>query len=204
MSGAGILLFGEAALRGQICSSDATADLIAELHFSLGEGPGWDSQAQGRVVLEPDLMDPAVSRWPAFSPSAVAVGVRAVFAFPIRLGAARLGALHLYRDRPGPLSDEQHHDATVMAGVAARSILGLQAAAPPDSVAAELIAEGDFHFVVHQAAGMISVQADISVAEALVLLRARAFGVDRLVADIAADVVNRTMRFDGVEGDDRP
>jgi len=41
--------------------------------------------------------------------------VRAIFGFPFQVGAIRLGALNLYRDRPGPLSDDQHADALVMA-----------------------------------------------------------------------------------------
>jgi hypothetical protein len=196
MSGAGILLFDHAILRGSVCSSDPRADHIAELQFSLGEGPGTDAHNSGRVVLEPDLASPAQVRWPVFTPPAVSRGVCAVFGFPIRLGAARLGALDLYRDRPGPLSDDQYADAVVMASVAARAIL---AEAPVKSIAAELLAESDFHFVVHQAAGMISVQLDIGVAEALVVLRAHAFRLDRLVGDLAIDVVNRQKRFDSAD-----
>jgi hypothetical protein len=199
MSGAGILLFDHTSLRGSICSSDPVADHIAELQFSLGEGPGTDAHNSGRVVLEPDLSSPAQVRWPVFTPPAVSRGVCAVFGFPVRLGAARLGALDLYRDRPGPLSDDQYADAVVMASVAGRAILAMQAEAPGKSIAEELLAESDFHFVVHQAAGMISVQLDVSVAEALILLRAHAFRVDRLVGDLAIDVVNRHKRFDGAD-----
>jgi hypothetical protein len=199
MSGAGILLFDDVILRGSVCSSDPVADHIAELQFSLGEGPGTDAHNSGRVVLEPDLARPARVRWPVFTPPAVARGVCAVFGFPIRLGAARLGALDLYRDRTGPLSDDQYTDAVVMASVAARAILAMQAEAPVMSIAAELLAESDFHFVVHQAAGMISVQLGIGVAEALVVLRAHAFRLDRLVGDLAIDVVNRQKRFDAAD-----
>jgi hypothetical protein len=42
-----------------------------------------------------------VERWPTFLEGAGAAGVRAVFAFPLRIGAITLGALDLYRDRPG-------------------------------------------------------------------------------------------------------
>ena len=70
-------------------------------------------------------------RWPAFSRPGVEAGVRAVFGFPLQVGAVRLGALNLYRDRPGPLTDDQHADALVMADVAAQAVLLLQADAPP-------------------------------------------------------------------------
>jgi hypothetical protein len=42
--------------------------------------------------------------------------------------------------------------------VTARWVLEVQAGAPPGAVAAELEASADFHFAVHNAAGIISVQ----------------------------------------------
>ena len=43
---------------------------------------------------------------------------------------------------------------------------------------------------------MISAQLEVTQAEALIRLRARAFSQRRAVADVAADVVARRMRFD--------
>jgi hypothetical protein len=67
-----------------------------------------------------------------------AAGGRAVFGFPLQVGTVRLGALNLYRDRPGPLNGDQHADALVLAGVAARWVLETQAGAAPGAVAGEL------------------------------------------------------------------
>ena len=122
--------------------------------------------------------------------------MRAVFGFPLRVGTVRLGALNLYRDRPGPLSDDQHADALVMADVAARWVLEAQAGAPPGALADELEVGADFHFVVHNAAGMVSVQRGLSVTEALIRLRAYAFSHDRLLGDVARDVVDRRLRLE--------
>ena len=66
--------------------------------------------------------------------------------------------------------------------MAARWVLEAQAGAPPDTVAEELERGADFHFVVHNAAGMVSVQEQISVTEALIRLRAFAFSSDRLLS----------------------
>jgi hypothetical protein len=117
----------------------------------------------------------------------VKAGVRAVFGFPLRVGTVRLRALNLYRDWPGPLSADQHADALVVAGVAARWVLDVQAHAAPGVLADELQV-GDFHFVVHNAAGMVSMQLGVSVTEALIRLRAYAFSRDRQLEDIARDV----------------
>jgi hypothetical protein len=53
----------------------------------------------------------------------------------------------------------------------------------------------DCHFVVHNAVGITSVQAGLSVTEALIRLRAHAFIHDRPVKDVALDVVARTLRL---------
>ena len=169
--------------------------LIEELQYTLGEGPCVDAYRQDTVVAEPDLADPATGRWPVFSPPALQAGARAVFGFPLRVGTVRLGALNFYRDRPGPLSGDQHADALVVTDVAARWVLEAQAGAPPDTVAEELEAGADFHFVVHNAAGMVSVQEQVSVTEALIRLRAFAFSSDRLLAEVAGDVVARRLRL---------
>ena len=120
------------------------------------------------------------------------------------MGAVRLGALDLYRDQPGPLTDDQHADALVMADVAAAAVLMLQANAPPGKLAAELEASADFQYVIHQASGMVSAQLEVSVGQALIRLRAYAFGNDRPLAEAARDVVARTLRFDTENGEKDP
>jgi AmiR/NasT family two-component response regulator len=62
-------------------------------------------------------------------------------------------------------------------------------------VAQELEAGADFHFAVHNAAGMVSVQQGISVTDALIRLRAYAFTRDRPLTEVAQDVVDRKLRL---------
>src|SRR5580658_7782485 len=119
VTGAGVMLMSGDLPQGSICTSNHVSGLIEEFQYTLGEGPCVDAFRTDRVVLEPDLVDPVSMRWPAFTPRALEAGVRAVFAFPLRDGAARLGALDLYLDRPGSLSDDGHADALVMADVIA-------------------------------------------------------------------------------------
>ena len=154
VDGAGIMLLTDGRPQGSVCSSDDTSTRIEELQYTLGEGPCIDAHRQHVPVAEPDLVDPATFRWTAFSPAAVAVGARAVFGFPLSVGEARFGAMNLYRNRPGPLSSDQHADALVMADVAARTIITMQSTAAPGAIAAQLESTGNFRFVVHQASGM--------------------------------------------------
>lgn len=204
MTGAGIMLMSGDVPRGSVCSTDHASAVIEQLQYDLGEGPCVDAYNQDRPVLEPDLADPVTPRWLAFSGPAIDAGVRAVFGFPLQVGAVRLGALNLYRDRPGRFTDEQHADALVLADVAAQALLVLQAHAPPGRIASELEANADFQYVVHQASGMVSAQLGVSVAQALVRLRAHAFGNDRPLTAVAEDVVARTLRFDSQSGERDP
>jgi AmiR/NasT family two-component response regulator len=48
---------------------------------------------------------------------------------------------------------------------------------------------------VHQATGVISVQAGAGMAEALVRLRARAFATERPIADLARQVLDGGLNF---------
>lgn len=200
MTGAGIMLLADDRPQGSVCTTNDVSALIEELQYTLGEGPCVDAHRQQAPIAEPDLADPSVTRWAAFSRSAVEAGARAVFGFPIHVDGARLGALNLYRDRPGPLTDEQQADALVVADVAARSIIKMQVDAAPGSLGRDLESGSDFRFVVHQAAGMVAVQLGVPVADALLHLRAHAFSTEHLAADVARDVVERRLRFDDLYG----
>jgi GAF domain-containing protein len=196
VTGSGVMLMSGDIRRGSLCATDEVSHLIEDLQYALGEGPCVEAYERDRVVLEPDLADPATPRWLAFALPAVEAGARAVFAFPLRVGSVRLGALNLYRDQPGPLSDEQHADALVMADVAAQCVLDMQADAPPGAVSATLEAGADFHYAVHNAAGMVAGQLGVSITEALVRLRAAAFAGDRPLDDLAQDVIARRVRLE--------
>ncbi|MEY2476234.1 MAG: hypothetical protein QOG87_1549 [Actinomycetota bacterium] len=199
-TGAGIMLMVDGVQQGTLCVSDDTSAVIEELQNTLGEGPCIDAYHGGRPVLEPDLVNPMADRWAAFTPAAVAAGARAIFGFPLLIGATRLGAFNFYRNAKGPLTDDQHADLSVMADVAARAVIDLQAQARGGALAEELRAGTDYQLVVHQASGMVSVQLGIGVADALVRLRAHAFANDERLTDVAAAVVAKRLRFGEPDG----
>jgi hypothetical protein len=200
-TGAGIMLMSGDTQRGSICTTDDVSALIERLQYELGEGPCVDACRTDQPVSEPNLAAPQATRWMAFTPPAVAAGARAVFGFPLGVGAVRLGALNLYCDEPRSLTGSQHRDALLMAGIAAQTVLAIQAGAPAGQVAEGLEIGANFQYVVHQASGMVAALLDVSVGQALARLRAHAFGNDRALVDVARDVVARTLRFDAPSGD---
>jgi hypothetical protein len=55
---------------------------------------------------------------------------------------------------------------------------------------------GGHRVVVHQAAGRVSVQAVVTVGDALALMGAHAFAHDRTILEVANDVLSGALRFD--------
>jgi hypothetical protein len=196
VTGAGIMLMIDGEHRGTLGATDDAITVVEELQFTLGEGPCIDTYTSGEPVLEPHLREPDEVRWHEFSGPALAAGVEAIFGFPLIVGHVRLGALDLYMDHPWALTAEQHADAVIMAEVVARAILSLQARADPGALAVELETGARLRSVVHQASGMLAVQLDISVADALARLRAHAYSEDRPINEIARAIVARELRLE--------
>ncbi|MGW6442808.1 hypothetical protein [Lentzea sp. NPDC055074] len=94
---------------------------IAELQTMLAEGPAFTATRQNWPVLVPDLAD--TKHWPLFAPAATAIGVAAVFAFPLVLNAHSLGALEIHRDTCGALLPDEIADAVHLADVATALLL---------------------------------------------------------------------------------
>ncbi|MGA2969586.1 MAG: ANTAR domain-containing protein [Acidimicrobiales bacterium] len=196
LSGAGIALVSTGRQYTSLCTSNAVARKLMDLEFTVGEGPCVDACLSEFAVDEVDLITTNDRRWMAYAPSATDAGAHAVFGFPVRIGAIRLGALSLYRDRPGPLSPSQSSDAYLMASVIGRAVLAMQAGAPHESLSSELEREATFDFTVHQAAGMVAVQGSMTVGDALVALRAHAFATNTALSELAVRVVIRQTSFD--------
>jgi hypothetical protein len=196
VSGAGVVLILRGRTLGTVCVSDPRTESVEEVQYTLGEGPCVDAFHTKAPVLVPDLDALGGTRWPGFRDGALAAGVKAVFGFPLLIGTVCIGALNLYHNEIGELSEDQMADAVLVAHVAGRAVMEWQSVAGPGSLAWQLEHADAHRAGVNQAAGMISVQCAISVEEALLLMRAYAFAEDRPITDVAADVVGRTLRFD--------
>jgi hypothetical protein len=136
-----------------------------------------------------------IERWPMFAAAVVErSSVRAVFALPLQWGAVNLGVLDLYRREPGALDDEHMRDAIGAADTAALMMLGLRT--DPDQDGGGWLDHAVAHRAeIHQATGMVSVQLDVTAPEALARMRAHAFVHDRLLIEVARDVVARRLVF---------
>ncbi len=174
-------------------ASDPATALLADLQFTLGEGPCLDAYATGAPVLVPDLAVDGLARWPGYAAAAHEHGIGAVFAFPLQVGAARLGTLDVFDEKPFTLAASGLSLALTFADVATSAVLDGQAGAAPGHIPAGFDDALESQLHVHQAQGMVMIQLGVSLAEALARLRAHAYAHDRRLTDVANDVVERRL-----------
>jgi hypothetical protein len=184
-----------------LSASDEVSARLEELQFTTGEGPSADDFRLGAPVLIPDL-ESAAARWPGFVPEALAAGARAMFAVPLQAGAIRVGVMSLYRAIPAPLSAGDLADALVFADFALQLLLDASSGISGQADYGLLNGLSDSRAEVYQATGMISVQLGVSLEDALVRLRAHAFGGSTGIGEVAGDVVARRLRFEPDAGTD--
>ena len=198
---AAISLVFDGANSGTLGSSGAAARMYDELQFTLGEGPCLDSVTRRIPILVVDLADPGEARWPAYGPAMLAHQIRGVYAIPVVVAGEYIGALDLFRARPGELLGEDLAGAVAAAELAGVPLLDLMvgdlqaAVADPNSNAwAELSTLSRAE--VSQATGMLVAQLAIEPAEALVRLRGHAYATGRSATDVARDILDLRLKFE--------
>jgi hypothetical protein len=189
LTGVGIMLMSGTRLDCVAVSDDVTGKIEA-MELMVGGGPCLDAFRTRTACFDADLADDRSVTWTAFREGALAAGVRAAFGFPLVVADDCIGVLNCYRDTAGDLTTAQ------VADVSCQTIVSWQAKAPAGTLAWQLEKSGNYSVVVHQAVGRVSVQARVTVDDALATLRARAFAADRTILDIANDVLSGRLRFD--------
>lgn len=192
-TGVAVTVFDHRGHQVTVCASDATAARVDELQFDLGEGPIFQTLRTGTPELIPDVNSMSLSEWPMFADAVTETPARALFVFPLMMGAVCVGVAEIYRTVPGDLTAEQ-----VRTGMSvARSVAGpaLRTAAGPsdDDTATDAESGVKTRRAVHQATGMVLAQLDVTPTEAFSRLRGYAFSSGRTVQDVADDIVRGSL-----------
>lgn len=201
VSGAAVSVFGSSVPETAVCASDDLAARLDELQFDLGEGPRWEAARSRTPVLVPDARTGDFPLWPVFAMQLLETDAHALFVFPLTIGALDIGVVELYRSTPGALTANHRAVASVLATKTAWNLvdqlLRINREAQESSPQPHF-PEDPSHLSrreIHQATGMVLVQANTTATDALLLLRAHAFAENRSVRDIASDVVARRLDF---------
>ncbi|MER6025232.1 GAF and ANTAR domain-containing protein [Streptomyces sp. NPDC001851] len=205
ISGSSVSISGGKGVCVTWCASDRVAARLAELQYTVGDGPCQSALDQGAPVVAADLTGGAdARRWPIFAHEAVALGVRAVFSLPLGVGGAAIGTLDLYSESTGGLTERDMRTALWVRDAVTYALVSLQTAGhqgaeedTEDEVASWVAASEADHTEVYQAVGMVMVQLDLDPEQALDRLRARAYVDGRTVSQVAREVLARRLRFEG-------
>lgn len=204
VDGAAISVLTASVARETLWASDPVAELLEDLQFGLNEGACMQAATTGSPVLVPVLGEGTeVARWPIFAAAVLEqTPVRALFALPLQWGITNLGVLDLYRKTPGGLSQPQWRDALSAADIGTMMMLRVRTE-PDEAIDDHDSLDPDWldpsfglrHAEIHQATGMVLMQLGVSATEALARMRAYAFSHQRLLLEVAQDVVHRRLVF---------
>ncbi|MEV0258120.1 ANTAR domain-containing protein [Streptomyces sp. NPDC050732] len=172
--------------------SDDTSARLLDMQFTLGQGPGVTGDLSEGPCQVADLGADtgAGAQWPQFAAEAQALGVRAVFVWPVRTGAALFGTLTGYRRTPGPLTAREATDGLRVADALTGRLLAWQPTAEAARNGPGRAGAVDLHWAeVHQATGVLSYRLGVSLEEALIRLRARAYASGRPLTEAAREIL---------------
>ena len=194
ISGAVISIVDRRGHRSTVAATDTVAARMDELDLELGAGPLSEAIATLAPQLIDDIRESSLN--PVVGEQLESLGVRAMFALPVTMGSATVGAVGLYRTTPGRLSDEALRVAMRLARAAAVPAVreALRMAGQPNATGA-VDAAPELRREVHQATGMISAQLDVTTTDAFLMLRAFAVSSERSLSEVAGDVVGGGINF---------
>ncbi|SED98334.1 ANTAR domain-containing protein [Streptomyces sp. 2231.1] len=212
VGGAGVSAMSRGRASHPLCSTDSVSQQLEELQLTLGEGPCLDAFVLGSSVLCTDLLAGELQRhWMVFADAALEAGARAVFAFPLQIGAISPGVLDLYSSNSVELDADEVADAMAFADTATLLLLdaGISETGVPSDTgasgtdmtgtdrpdAASFDDLGDYRAEIDQATGILMVQLGVGVEEAFIRLRAHAYARGTRISVVAADVVAHRLRF---------
>ncbi|MFE6485410.1 GAF and ANTAR domain-containing protein [Streptomyces sp. NPDC057757] len=196
VSGLSLSVVGSAEDAGVVLfASDGVAAHLAEIQYTLGEGPCREAVRLRAPVFASALTGASdARRWPLFSAQAAKAGAEAVFSVPLPGASGALGTLDLYRVSAGALSGDQVRIALLVADALTLAVSALGEASDDSAEVVTWLqgVESD-RDEIHQATGMIMVRLGVSAEEALLRLRARAFAQGVTSTEVARAVLDRTM-----------
>jgi GAF domain-containing protein len=187
---AGLLLADEAGTVRVASASSEGARLLELFQIQHQEGPCLECFRSGQPVQTARL-DTEMTRWPTFADKASNQGFVGVLALPMRLRGQVIGALNLLSDhRAPPIAPEEIPLAQALADVATIAIMQDRLARSREVLAEQLQTALNSRVLIEQAKGALATRLDVDHDEAFALIRARARGDRRQLADVAEEVIS--------------
>lgn len=193
VTGVGVLLAEDGDLAVATTNSPEGEE-VERLEADLVEGPCVQALRSGAVVVEPDLRQ-AADRYPRFVPAALAAGVHSVHALPLSGRGEMVGAVDIVHAEPLDLPAEDVAVAQMLADVAVSYIFAMRLHEESSRLASQLQRALDTRVVIEQAKGVLAERHGETLPQAFERLRRQARGTNATVRDVAAQVLEGTLRL---------
>jgi GAF domain-containing protein len=141
-------------------------------------------------VLSASTVDP---RYPTYAKSLREMGLTSTAVVPLRHAEVVIGVLALVRTRGDDFVASVVDDAQHIADVLAANVVVDKTLRAALAVRTQLEHALQARVVVEQAKGMVAAELGVTIADALDMLRRYARGEHRRLADVATEIVERTM-----------
>ena len=197
VSAAGLLLADPRGELRVVAASSEAARLLELFQIQNDEGPCLECFRSGRPVQAADLAAVA-QRWPRFAPAAREAGFAAVQALPMRLRDQVIGALNLFRARPGAFDPADIRVGQALADVATISLLHERNMRHSDTLNEQLQTALNSRVIIEQAKGKLAERLGLDMDQAFNLLRDHARTSNRRLSDLAQAFVDGTDALAGL------
>jgi GAF domain-containing protein len=197
VAAAGIMLVGPGGDLRVMASSSEEMRVLEVFEEQNDEGPCPDCYRTGEPIVNHTLRNDA--RWPRFAPKALEAGFRSVHALPMHLRGSTIGALNMFRVDEGEMREADVVAAQAFADIATIAIIQNRAAVHAQQLNEQLSQALNTRVAIEQAKGIVSERAGLDMEQAFARLRRHARNHNALLADIAAQIVNRTIRTEDLD-----
>ncbi len=166
-------------------STDEIARRIDQIELEVGEGPCVDAILDEAYQHDADLTT-ATTPWPRFTERIVSeTPVRSAIGYRLLLDGDKVGALNLFSDTPGGLSERSADTGAVIASFASVALMAIRAREEAASLRLGLQSNRE----IGKAVGLLMAAHHISGEEAFELLRSTSQDLNMKLAHVASQVV---------------
>ncbi len=197
VSAAGLLVADPRGELRVVAASSEAARLLELFQLQNDQGPCLDCFRAGQPVAAADLAA-AGRRWPRFAPAARQAGFAAVQALPMRLRDQVIGALNLFRARPGPFDPADVRIGQALADVATISLLHERGMRRSDALNEQLQTALNSRVIIEQAKGKLAERLSLDMDQAFNMLRDHARSRNQRLSDLAQAFIDGSESLTGL------
>jgi anti-anti-sigma factor len=176
---------------GTVAATDQTVSNMDANQYDTGEGPCIDASVEG-LRFHAEALD-AESRWPAFTPRARELGIKAILSSPLLVRDRPVGALNIYSLTPRVFSAKDEELARMFASEASKILSDAGVDVTDDQVALKFQSALRGREVIAQAQGVLMDRGGVTEDVAYDALRRLSLHSGLTLRAKAEDVVSSTQ-----------